>query len=216
MTNSRTLPVTPPSGTWVQTDRATHEAWARMSVKSPRASALLHLLVARIGQNNAVVASQTVLAKLMGCNRRTIVRAIQDLAEGKWIEVRQIGDRGTVNAYVINDRVAWHGPREGLRYSLFSATVIVAEEEQPDRELLGQQEPLVKIPRLFPGERQLPNGPGLEPPSQPFLNGMEPDLPNAQEETSALIASFSDALRVSHSETAETLQNERLETGENL
>ena len=185
-----------------------------MSVKSPRASALLHLLVARIGQNNAVVASQTVLAKLMGCNRRTIVRAIQDLAEGKWIEVRQIGDRGTVNAYVINDRVAWHGPREGLRYSLFSATVIVAEEEQPDRELLGQQEPLVKIPRLFPGERQLPNGPGLEPPSQPFLNGMEPDLPNAQEETSALIASFADALRVSHSETVETPSYERLETGE--
>lgn len=178
MTDMRTLPLAPFSpGAWVQTDRATHEAWARMSVKSPRASALLHVLVARTGQHNAVVASQSVLAKLMGCNRRTIVRAIQDLAEGKWIEVRQIGDRGTVNAYVVNDRVAWHGPREGLRYSLFSATVILAESEQPDGAELGQQEPLQKLPRLFPGERQLAGGEGEPPPSEPSLPGMEPDLP---------------------------------------
>lgn len=184
MTDTRTLPTAPSSpGSWVQTDRATHEAWARMSVKSPRASALLHVLVARIGQHNAVVASQSVLAKLMGCNRRTIVRAIQDLVEGRWIEVRQIGDRGTVNAYVVNDRVAWHGPREGLRYSLFSATVILAESEQPDGRELGQQEPLRKLPRLFPGERQLAGGEGEPPPSEPSLPGMEPDLPAMLEPT---------------------------------
>ena len=205
MTDTRTLPAPPsPTGTWVQTDRATHEAWARMSVKSPRASALLHILVARIGQHNAVVASQSVLAKLMGCNRRTIVRAIQDLVEGRWIEVRQIGDRGTVNAYVINDRVAWHGPRESLRYSLFSATVILAEDEQPDRSELGQQEPLRKLPRLFPGEQQLPAGDGLPPPSQPFFDGMEPALPALdepepdpamQDELSQLVTGLGNKLR---------------------
>src|SRR3546814_6297989 len=33
-----------------------------------------------------------------------------------WIEVRRIGENGTVNAYVLNDRVVWSGPRVGLRY----------------------------------------------------------------------------------------------------
>lgn len=41
------------------------------------------------------------------------------LAEDRWIEVRQIGENGTVNAYIVNDRVAWFGPRDGIRYSLF-------------------------------------------------------------------------------------------------
>lgn len=177
----RKLPEKRAAGAWVQTDRSTHEDWAKLSVKSPRASALLHLLTARVGERNAVVVSQSVLAKLMGCNRRTIIRAVDDLIAGNWIEIRQIGDRGTVNAYVLNDRVAWHGTREGLRYSLFSANVLVSEEEQPDRDSLGNQPPLRMLPRLFSDERQLPTGDGLPPPSEPSLPGMEPDLPTLSE-----------------------------------
>jgi hypothetical protein len=73
--------------------------------------------------------------------------------------------------------VAWSGKRDGIRYSLFSAAVIISEEEQPDRDQIGHQEPLRRLPSLFRGERQLPNGDGLPPPSQPFFDGMEPDLP---------------------------------------
>ena len=177
----RKLPEKRAAGAWVQTDRATHEDWARLSIKSPRASALLHLLAARVGDRNAVVVSQTVLAKMMGCNRRTIIRAVEDLIAGNWIEIRQIGDRGTVNAYVLNDRVAWHGARDGLRYSLFSANVLVSEEEQPDRVDLGKQPALRTLPRLFADERQLPTGDGLPPPSEPTLPGMESDLPSLSE-----------------------------------
>ena len=67
------------------------------------------------------------------------------LRKDNWIETRQIGGRGTVNAYVINDRIAWNGKRDGIRYSLFSARVIASEEEQPDRQDLGQQPPLRQI-----------------------------------------------------------------------
>jgi len=168
-----------PKSHWVQTDRATHEAWALLAVKSPRAAAVLHLLASRVGEHNAVVVSQSYLAKTLGCNRRTIIRAIDDLITGRWIEARQIGDRGTVNAYVVNDRVAWFQSRDGLRYSLFSATVIVSEEEQPDRQKIGSQEPLQRLPRQFKDEKQLPTGDGLPPPSQAFLTGMEPDLPTS-------------------------------------
>jgi hypothetical protein len=166
-----------PPGSWVQTERKTHEQWAALMRKSPRAAELMHLLVARVGRHNAVVVSQKTLAKLMQRHINTVAAAIKDLQAGNWIEVRQVGDRGTVNAYIINDRVAWTGPREGLRYSLFSASVVVSDEEQPDRDELGHQSPLKQLPRMFPGERQLPSGPGEDPPSQPCLDGLEPDLP---------------------------------------
>ena len=104
------------------------------------------------------------------------------LVQDRWIELRQIGENGTVNAHIINDRVAWSGKRDGIRYSLFSAAVIVSDEEQPDRDQLDNQEPLRRLPSLFRGERQLPAGDGLPPPSQPFFNGMEPDLPATEQE----------------------------------
>lgn len=179
MKMSRSLGLTtPPKGTWVQTELAAHEQWAKLAISHPRASSLLHVLLANIGRANAIVVSHKALAKLAGCSVSTLKRSIEVLKEQNWIEVRQVGQTGTANAYVINDRVAWYGNREGMRYSLFSATVLVAADEQPDKEELGNQTPLHHIPELFPGERQLPAGDGLPPPSQPFLPEMTPDLPS--------------------------------------
>lgn len=168
---------TSPGGTWVQTDRSAHEQWALLSIANPRAASVLHVLVAQMGRHNAIVASQATLAKAAGCGLNTIKRALAVLREQGWIEVRQIGPTGTACAYIINDRVAWTGKRDGIRYSLFSAAVLVADDEQPDRDELGAQPALHRLPNLFPGERQLPTGPGLLPPSEPSLPGMEPDLP---------------------------------------
>ena len=172
------LPAKRPPGTWIHTDREAHEAWALLA-KKPAASAVMHILCAHLGDHNAVVISQETIAKLCKLSSRSVRRAIMDLIEGNWIEVRQIGATGQTNAYVVNDRVAWHGAREGLRYSLFSATVVVSEEQQPDRAELGRQKPLRRLPRI--GEQQLPSGPGLPPPSQPYLDGLEPDLPTMSE-----------------------------------
>jgi len=140
----------------------------------------MHLMIARMGENNAVIISQKTIASLLSCDVRTVRRAISMLRDNRWIEVRQIGDRGTVNAYVINDRVAWTGKRDDIRYSLFSAAVVLSDQEQPDRDELGQQEPLRRLPSLYRDERQLPSGNGLPPPSEPSLPGMEPDLPSRQ------------------------------------
>lgn len=177
------LPVQKPKGNWVQTDRSSHEAWAVLTRKSPLAAQVMHLLAARVGDHNAVVISQGTLAQLAGASRRGVQNAIAILERERWIELRQIGDRGTVNAHVINDRVVWSGARDGLRTSLFSAVVVVSDTEQPDREDLGAQQPLRQVPRQFPGERQLPAGEGEPPPSEPSLPGMEPDLPALSEPT---------------------------------
>lgn len=179
----RTLPDSQRLGAWVQTERAAHEAWAALISRSPKAAQLMHILTARIGEQNAVVISHKILQKLMGVRSVTTVKsALKTLEKDRWIEVRQIGANGTVNAYVINDRVAWTKGRDGLRYSLFSAAVVLSEEEQPDQAGLDQQEPLRKVPSLFRGEAQLPSGDGLSPPSQPFFDGMEPDLPASNRE----------------------------------
>lgn len=165
-------------GSFVMTERKSHEAWGRLAIKKPRASALLHLLVSQMGHQNAVVISQKTLAKLMGIHERTVRRAVVDLVEDRWITVIRLGS-GKEAAYVVNDRVAWGQPRDQLRLSVFSAAV-VADFEDQDAALLGQGD-LRRIPTLYPGERQLPTGPGEDPPSQPSIPGMEPDLPSLTE-----------------------------------
>ena len=176
-------------GRWVQTERAAHEAWAALIAKAPKAAQLMHILTARVGEHNAVIISQKNLMRLAGQSRRTVQRALTVLEDDNWIEVRQVGQTGTINAYVINDRVAWSGKREGLRYSLFSATVVLSDEDQPDRDQLGNKKPLRRLPSLFRGEQQLPSGEGLPPPSQPSLPSLEPEVPAVLSEddtTSAL------------------------------
>lgn len=186
----REMKTLPPSKTspsqWVQTERAAHEAFAALITRSPLAAKLMHLLVARVGENNAVVISQGLMAELAGASRQGVQKALRILEHERWLEIRQIGERATVNAYVLNDRVVWHGPRDGLRYSLFSATVITSSAEQPDRTELDRNNelrPLRRLPTIYPGEQQLPSGPGLPPPSQPSLDGMEPDLPAVDRES---------------------------------
>lgn len=168
-------PVKPRHGHFVMTERKAHEAWARLSMRKPRAAALAHHLVAKMGHQNAVVVSQAVLAKLMGCSVETVKRAVRDLVAEQWIQVVRIG-KGKEAAYVVNDRVAWGQPRDELRLSVFSAAV-VADFDDQDEALLGNAE-LRRIPTLYPGERQLPIGPSEDPPSQPSIPGMEPDLPH--------------------------------------
>ena len=175
-------------GTWVQTERKAHEAWARLIARKPRAAELLHLLVANMGRQNAVVVSQKTLAKLMTVTDRTVRTAITDLVAEKWIQVVKMNGPGTVSAYVVNDRVAFGERRENLRFSLFSATVMADAEDQ-DTPTLDSTE-LRRIPVLYAGERQLPTGPGEDPPAQPTLDGMEPDLPGLSDPWASQRAEF--------------------------
>jgi hypothetical protein len=162
--------------TWVQTDKKTHEEWGRLAVKKPAAAGLLHILVSKMGNQNAIVVSQELISKLMGCSVSTVKRAIKDLEDGNWIQVVSVG-KGATKAYVVNAAVAWGQSRDQLHTAVFAATVIADIDDQAVtlNELTSQS--LKKIPTLYPGERQLPSGEGLEPPSQPHLDGLEPDLP---------------------------------------
>lgn len=164
-------------GRWVQTEASAHEAWARLILKHRGAAAFMHMLVSRMDRNtNAVVASYSVLAKLLGCSPRSIKNYIDVLVKEKWIQVVSLG-KGATNAYVVNSMVAWSQNRENLKYSTFSARVIADSEDQDHAAITAGD--LRKIPVLFSGsEQQLPSGErGSEPPVQTLLDGTEPDLP---------------------------------------
>jgi len=157
--------------TWVQTERAAHEQWSALTMRSPRAAALMHRFVALMGHQNAVVVSQQVLAKMMGCSLRTVQYAVADLVRDRWVQVVQLGASGTVNAYVVNSNVAWGEKREHLRLAVFNAVVVGDMEDQPAAALDVPE--LRRVPVIFPPEEALVVGEG-EPGAQIALPGMEP------------------------------------------
>lgn len=169
--------------TWVQTERAVHEAWGRLTVSSPRAAALMHHLCAQMDRSAAVVASHAALAALTGMSPSTIKRAIKDLKTGNWIEVVQLGGKGGALAFIVNSRVGWAASRDKIHMAAFSARVLAVETEQEAGHLEAPE--LRKLPILGPGEFQLPSGDGEGPPSQPSIEGIEQDLPSIQVELEA-------------------------------
>jgi len=163
-------PVVPARQTWVQTEREAHVAWGRMVVKHPSAAAVMHYLVALMDRGAAVAVSHSTLAKIVGVNERTVRRAIDVLAEGNWIQVLQVGQRGTVNIYVVNSQVAWADYRENLKLATFSARVVVDAADQSPNALEPRQ--LRRVPIIHPPEEALPVG-DWPPGSQAQLPGME-------------------------------------------
>jgi hypothetical protein len=162
-------------GSWVQTERKAHEGWAKLIRTSPKAAELLHLLVANMNKSAAVVASHKTLAELGCMHPNTVKKCVTILREGNWIDVVRVGsERGGVNAYIVNKRVAWADKRENQRYAAFDARIITSASEQ-ERDVLEAKEPLNQLPNF--GEFQIPVGDGLPPPNQPTIEGLEPDLP---------------------------------------
>jgi hypothetical protein len=163
--------------TWVQTERSAHEAWGHLIARSPRAAQLMHHIVAHMDSSAAVVASYATLAGICDYSVATVRRAVADLKAEHWVQVVQIGGKGGANAFIVNSRVAWAAPRDQLPMAVFSARVLASASEQDQDTLAGPD--LKRIPQLMrAGERQLPDGPGLGPPVQPPLSGLEPDLPS--------------------------------------
>lgn len=185
MTHTKSRLGTPPltqtgKQTWVQTERSAHEAWGHLTVSSPRAAALMHQLVAHMDQRSAaVVASYSTLSKISRMSLATVRRAVDDLKAGNWIQVVQIGGKGAANAFVVNSRVGWAASRDQLHMASFSAQVLADANDQDAATLTGPK--LRRLPVLNHGEFQLPTGLSQDPPSQPSIEGMEPDLPAIHE-----------------------------------
>lgn len=165
---------------WVQVERKALEAWASLSTRSPRASALMHVIVARMSHQNALVCSQKLLAKLMGVSTDTVQRALKVLVEEQWLQVIKLNGPGNVCAYVVNSAVAWGESRDQIPViSLFHAAVLADPDDQGEEELPHRK--LRQLPIIIPPEEAMPHGDG-EPGAQTLLPGFEPVIEGRREE----------------------------------
>jgi hypothetical protein len=158
---------------FVQTQRTAHVEWGKLVLSNPTAAAVMHQLVAFMDRQNAVAISHTTLGELVGLHQTTIKKAIKYLRDHHWVQVIQLGQRGTVNAYVVNDQVAWADYRDNKRLAIFSARIIADAKDQDGLALAPAK--LRKVPVIYPPEEALPVG-DLRPGDQDSFPGFEPVL----------------------------------------
>jgi DNA-binding transcriptional regulator YhcF (GntR family) len=137
----------PHEGQSVLVDRDAQEAWTALLMKSKMAAIVLHYLVAKKGDANAIVISQKTLAEVLEVNQKTVQRAIATLVEDRWVTVVQLNGAGTSSAYIVNDQVAWCEGPNSLELSTFKATVVADRADQTNLTL--SDTPLRPIPALF-------------------------------------------------------------------
>lgn len=147
---------------WLQFEKKGLKELQKLAMHSPAAMGTLMYLVNHMSRTNALVVSQTAVAKELGTSRETVNKAMKVLREHHFIQAVKAG--GTT-VYVVNSRVAWQGNR-GERYAHFGADVIAIESEQS--EPIDNLPPLKSVPKLRTGER--------------LLVGNEPDTPPDQGE----------------------------------
>lgn len=163
-----------PKHRYTMTDLKAHEDWGKLSSKNPRASAVLHFLVARAGRYGSVTVSHRVLAEICGCGRNTVKRALASLEADRWLQRVRVGsERGGVNCYILNRGVCWSDQREKMAYVSLETRVVAAASEQPARALEHDGE-LRQVPALDRDEIAVPSGAGATPPAQQQLAGLEP------------------------------------------
>jgi hypothetical protein len=157
--------------TWAQINLAASEDLRGLIHRNAKAAQLMLALIERMqpGSGGVVVVSRTAMAEIVDTSLRTIDRALGILADEGWVQKMRIGG---AFALAINYRVAWVGNREDIQHAVFGATVIASRSEQ---DALGlNPPPMRQVPMLRPDELPLMQGPGMEPPSQPELDGVPP------------------------------------------
>jgi cobalamin biosynthesis protein CbiG len=154
MTKSQTA--VPKRQTFVQTERTAHIALGKLAVKYPSAAAVLHSLIGLMDRQCAICISHQTIAEMLGIHLTTVKKAMKILKERNWIQQVQLGPSGTVNAYLVNSRVAWADRRANLRMARFSA-VIIANPKDQDEATLSLAD-MRKVPLIYPPEEALAHG----------------------------------------------------------
>lgn len=135
------------SAEFVQIYRSSMRALRTLAVEAPMAHAVLYVLLERINERNALVASNTTLQKLTGKSRATITRALAELKKRNYIQTLRAGNLSVI---VVNKRVTWTTDtvlRE--RFAVFDAQVIVSMSEQDNPELIESEADLVRLPPVL-------------------------------------------------------------------
>lgn len=112
---------------FVQVSRRYMKDIRTLSEKNKLSLKILLILAEKMNRQNAVVVSQKTLCQLVGKGRTSVYNAVKILEDGKWLKTLKVG---TANAYIMNERVFWSDQTDKRRYAIFSANVVVSEDEQ--------------------------------------------------------------------------------------
>ena len=132
---------------FVQLYRTAMRAMRSLAFEAPTAHGVLYVLLERMNQRNALVASQATLCKITGRGRTAIQKALNELRARNFIEIVRAGNLSII---VVNKRVAWTTDtslREKL--AVFDAQVIVSADEQTGSDVLISDAPLVQLPPML-------------------------------------------------------------------
>jgi hypothetical protein len=157
--------------TWAQLNLEAAEDLRGLMRRNRWAAELMLSLIQKMepGSGGVVLISRETMRELLGCSMPTVDRALKTIITEGWAQRIKVGG---ASALAINHRVAWVGPRGDIQHAVFGATVIASRSEQDALSL--SPPPMRPIPMLRSGEIPEMTGPGLDPPSQPDLDGIPP------------------------------------------
>ena len=118
-----------PFSRWTQFNNEHTKELMWLSLKHPKANAILLFLVDQMDNYNAVMCSSKVIEEVLGVGRTTVHTAIKVLKENGFIAVLK---SGTSNIYAINDTVYWKSWGNKKQYSKFPANVVLSLSEQEE------------------------------------------------------------------------------------
>jgi hypothetical protein len=116
---------------FVELDQDSLMRLAVLARDNPKAASVMLAILAKVGDECALVVSHATLAKLCKCSVPTVKRAIADLVAEDWIVAVIIGSgRAASLAYFIRSRVDTE-TRENIEYVDFNARVLISGEDNP-------------------------------------------------------------------------------------
>ncbi|MGO1653200.1 helix-turn-helix domain-containing protein [Senegalia sp. (in: firmicutes)] len=118
-----------PFKNFVQVNKATYKLEDKLMQENPLAYRIWRFLVNNMDHYNAIIASYSVLMEQFDTSRSTLYRAIKVLENGEYIKIYK---SGTSNVYALNDKMVWNSYGTNLKYSKFSANVLISESEQDE------------------------------------------------------------------------------------
>jgi DNA-binding transcriptional ArsR family regulator len=118
-----------PFSRWTQYNLEHTRELMWLTLKHPKAQAILFFLVDQMDEYNAVMCSYQVIQEVLGVGQATVARNIRVLKENNFITVLK---SGSSNVYAINDSVYWKSWGNKKMYSKFPANVVLSLSEQEE------------------------------------------------------------------------------------
>jgi DNA-binding transcriptional ArsR family regulator len=116
-----------PFSRWTQFNNEHTRELMWLTLKHPKAHAILLFLIDQMDNYNAVMCSYRVLEEVINVGQATIARNIKVLKDNGFIAVLK---SGTSNVYAVNHEIYWKSWGNNRKYSKFPANIVLTLSEQ--------------------------------------------------------------------------------------